>query len=372
MPCPGAGPAAQLKKVRLMNPGTDTPLLLAYEGVLPRLLGPVRSAVGAAVLGRVTLGADAVLGVMAVLRADGHVIEVGAGLHLGRHSTVHIAHGVYGSFIGAHVSVGANAVVHACTVGEDCVVQDDVAILDGASVGAGSALAAGSVVYPRTRLPPGHWCAGAPAVAVRPLASGELQALHDAVRTAPAGAAPAPLHTGTRQPGASPGAYVAATVTGSGPVQLAAGSSLWFGCELQTAGQGLALGEHSNVQDNSVLHAATQPIHIGAGCTIGHNVFMEGCSVGDRVLVGMSSRIAAGTVIESDVLVAAGSTTLPGQVLQGGWLWGGRPARRLLVLDEAKRSVIERSARVYGDYAREFAQRQAEASARSLLPRTLT
>ncbi len=133
------------------------PLILPYEGVYPQLRGPLAVAEpGSAILGRVTLGPGAVLQACATLRGDGDAIEAGAELFLGHHATVHIAHAVHGTFIGARVSVGRNAVVHACTVADDCVVQEDAAILDGASVGAGSVVAAGSVVFARVVLPAGH------------------------------------------------------------------------------------------------------------------------------------------------------------------------------------------------------------------------
>lgn len=140
------------------------PLLLPYGGVNPTLKGPLLGCgTGGAVLGRVTLGRRAVLGVHAVVRADGHVVEIGDEFHLGRRATIHIAHGRYGTFIGHHVTVGANAVVHACEVGDECVIEDDAVVLDGSTVGPGSIVAAGSVVFPRTALPPGNWCEGPPA-----------------------------------------------------------------------------------------------------------------------------------------------------------------------------------------------------------------
>ena len=124
-----------------MSASVPIPLILAYEGVQPVLQGPLRSAeAGSAILGRVTLGAGAVLRAFATLRADGHVIQIGSDFHIGHRSTVHIAQDVSGTSIGARVSVGRNAVVHACTVGDDCVVQDDVVILDGASLGQGLSL----------------------------------------------------------------------------------------------------------------------------------------------------------------------------------------------------------------------------------------
>lgn len=354
-----------------MSLHTRAPLILPYEGVHPVLQGPLaRAEPGSAVLGRVTLGPGAVLQAFATLRGDGHVIHAGAELFMGTHATVHIAHAVYGTSIGARVSVGRNAVVHACTVGDDCVVQEDAAILDGASVGAGSVVAAGSVVFSRAVLPPGHWCAGSPAVPVRPIGPDELRAAHAAIRAAPAeDAAPATSPAaGAPQPVvAHASAYVAATAHCSATVQLDEDASLWFGCVVQAHeaavnGPGLHLATGCNVQDNSVISTGPQGLQIGADCTVGHNVRLHDGRIGAQVLIGMGSVLAPGTVVQDRVLLAAGSSTTLGQVLESGWLWGGRTARAIARLDERKLDLLRRSAITYREYARGFAQSQAAAA----------
>jgi carbonic anhydrase/acetyltransferase-like protein (isoleucine patch superfamily) len=106
------------------------------------------------------------------------------------------------------------------------------------------------------------------------------------------------------------------------------------------------------VQDNSVLVAGPGGLAIGEGSTIGHNVELVDCTVGAHCLVGIGSRIAAGTVIADDTFVAGGAVTTPAQVLEGGWLWGGVPARKLTPLDDAKRRIVQGTATVYVEYAR--------------------
>ena len=350
---------------------TRAPLILPYEGVHPVLQGPLAHAEpGSAILGRVTLGPGAVLQAFATLRADGHVIHAGAELFMGAHATVHIAHAVYGTAIGARVSVGRNAVVHACTVGDDCVVQADAAILDGAHVGAGSVVAAGSVVFSRAVLPPGHWCAGSPAVPVRLIGLDELRAAHAAVRAAAAAPTDPIAAAAPQRVVADAGAYVAATARCSAPVHLAEDASLWFGCVVQAqdgaaSGPGVHLAAGCNVQDNSVISTGLEGLQIGAECTVGHNVRLHDGRIGARVLIGMGSVLAPGTVVQDQVLLAAGSTTTPGQVLESGWLWGGRTARAIARLDERKLDLLRRSAITYREYARGFAQSQAVAAAGS-------
>lgn len=333
-----------------------SPLVLPYGRVRPRLAAPPpHGAVGSAVLGRVTLGGGAILGPYSVMRADGHDIVAGSALHLGTRATVHIAHDLYPAVIGHRVTVGSNAVVHACTVGDDCVIGTDVAILDGAVVGAGTLLTPGSIVFPRTVLPPGHLCAGAPAAPVRAIGAAELAAAAARLRAAGEATPPPPAQPG----GAQVRGYVAPTARLTGEVRLAPSASVWFGCVLAGDAYPVEIAAGANVQDNTVIRARRAPVTIGADATIGHNVALEDCRIGASALIGMSSRLAGGTVVEHDVFLAAGSTTAVGQVLTAGWLWGGRPARQLAPLDARKRGAIALAALIYREYAEQFAAAQA-------------
>ena len=57
------------------------------------------------------------------------------------------------------------------------------------------------------------------------------------------------------------------------------------------------------------------------------------CTIGARSLIGIGSVVADGTIVEDDVFLAAGGETTPGQVLEGGLLWGKRPAVKMAPLD---------------------------------------
>ena len=347
-----------------MNLFPNSPLVLSYMGVSPIQMGHALSGdTGSAILGRVTIGGGAVLGPFAVLRGDGHVINVGNQFYIGAHSTVHIAHSLYGTSIGDNVTVGANAVVHGCVVGDACVIQDNVSVLDGAVIGNGCVIARNSIVFPRSVMQPGQWCEGSPAVAVRPVTTDELSALHNSTRVSTANSQPTTPHASCSKHAApDTGAYIAATVTGKGELRMGDQSSLWLGCVVDAPVYGVTIGARSNVQDNSLLRASKQAIIIGRDSTIGHNVLLNDCTIGARTLIGMGCTLAFGTVVMDDVLVAAGSSTTPGQTLESGWLWGGRPARPMSRLDDRKYQVIRASAAIYCEYAREFAMAQAAAS----------
>jgi len=340
--------------------------LLPYHGTSPQLAGPPRHAgAGHALAGRITLGRDSWIGAGAVIRADGHYMRGGDDLHIGRGATVHIAHDVYPALIGDRVTVGANAVVHACTVHDDCVVEEDCVILDGSEVEAGSVFAAGSVVFPRSKLAGGWLYTGRPAKPVRELAAGELQQKRAALR-ARNEAGPQEWSGADELAAIDPSAFIGSTALLRGRVIASESSSVWYGCRLEAHVGEIVIGARSNVQDNSVLvPGAGGAIRIGVDTTVGHNVTLAACTIGDRCLVGIGSHVAAGTVFEDDVFLAAGATTMPGQVLASGFLWGGQPARQMAPLDERKKTIVLETIVTYCDYAVEFKRSQTAAAAAS-------
>src|SRR5215475_6467811 len=150
------------------------PHILAYAGIAPSLAGPLfHAGAGAALLGRITLGRNAWMGALSVIRADGHFIRVGDEFRLGTRATLHINHEINPCIVGDRVAVGSNACVHACTVGSDVVIGDGVVILDGAVLEDNVVLDPGATVFPNKRVPGGFRYAGSPAKPVGRLEIGE-------------------------------------------------------------------------------------------------------------------------------------------------------------------------------------------------------
>jgi len=132
------------------------PHILSYAGIAPALASTLLHAgAGAALLGRVTLGRNAWIGALSVIRADGHFIRVGDEFRLGARATLHINHEIHPCVVADRVAVGANACVHACTVGSDVVIGEGVVILDGAVLEDNIVLDAGATVFPNRRVPGG-------------------------------------------------------------------------------------------------------------------------------------------------------------------------------------------------------------------------
>lgn len=70
--------------------------------------------------------------------------------------------------------------------------------------------------------------------------------------------------------------------------------------------------------------------------TIGHNAVVHGCTVADRVLIGMGAILMDGVVVESEVVIAAGALVTPGKVLRSHYLYAGSPAREVRPLKDSE------------------------------------
>ncbi|KQP28202.1 carbonic anhydrase [Methylobacterium sp. Leaf102] len=327
-------------------------LILPHDGVLPVFSArPVWCGRGSTVIGTATLGAQAWLGDDSVIRADGQVVTVGERFWLGHRSTVHIATNTYATVVGDRVTVGRNAVVHACTVGSDVVIEDDVIVLDGATVEDGVLIEAGATVFPRAHLAAGFAYAGSPAKPLRPISLPEIAERAERLREASGDLPPLPE---ADTPEIEASVFVARTARLRGRIALGAGSSVFFSCDLQAEGGAIVVGADTNIQDNTVIRARSEGVVIGRDTTIGHNVRLADCRIGARSLIGIGCVVAPGTVVADDVLLAAGATTEPGQLLEGSHLWGGRPARVLGPLDEDKRAMMTRVVEGYREHGRAY------------------
>jgi carbonic anhydrase/acetyltransferase-like protein (isoleucine patch superfamily) len=115
------------------------------------------------------------------------------------------------------------------------------------------------------------------------------------------------------------------------------------------------IGARTNIQDGSVLHvthkSATNPegypLIIGEDVTVGHKAMLHGCTIGNRVLVGMGSILLDAVVVEDDVMIGAGSLVPPGKRLESGYLYLGSPVKQIRPLNEKEIEGLLYSANNY-------------------------
>ena len=140
-----------------------------------------------------------------------------------------------------------------------------------------------------------------------------------------------------------------------GRVNIGKDSSVWPLTAIRGDVHDIKIGECTNIQDGSVLHCTSPDsigpngfaLTIGNDVTVGHRVVLHGCTIHDRVLVGMGAIIMDGSVIESDVIVGAGSVISPGKTLESGGLYVGSPAKRVRDLKQEELDFLVYSAAHY-------------------------
>lgn len=159
-----------------------------------------------------------------------------------------------------------------------------------------------------------------------------------------------------RLPVVDPTAYVDASAQVIGDVRIGADSSIWMNVVVRGDVNSIRIGQRSNVQDGTIVHVMhdTHPTSIGDDVTVGHGAIVHGCTIGDRVLVGMGATLLNGATVGEDTIVAARSLVTEGTALPPRSLVMGSPARvKRALTDEEVASILEYSAN-YVRYKKEY------------------
>jgi carbonic anhydrase/acetyltransferase-like protein (isoleucine patch superfamily) len=142
--------------------------------------------------------------------------------------------------------------------------------------------------------------------------------------------------------------YIAPDAVVIGKVRLLKGASVWFGAVLRGDNDWITIGENSNVQDHSVIHADPgQPVTIGAGVTIGHRVILHSAIVGNDTLIGMGAILLNGARIGANSLVGAGALVTEGKQFEDGKMILGAPAKAMRDLTHEQVDRLKLSAKIY-------------------------
>ncbi len=152
--------------------------------------------------------------------------------------------------------------------------------------------------------------------------------------------------------------FVAPSADIIGDVTIGSDSSVWFNSTIRGDVNWIEIGNRTNIQDNASIHVMNQtgPAKIGDDVTIGHNAMVHGCTIHDRVLIGIHATILDEAVVESDTIVAAGTLVPPGKTLESGYLYMGSPAKKARKLTDDEIQSIRESAANYVKYQRTYRQ----------------
>ena len=165
---------------------------------------------------------------------------------------------------------------------------------------------------------------------------------------------------GEKHPQLAASTWVADSAQVIGDVRLEADVSIWFNTVLRGDNDPITIGSGSNIQDGSVLHTDDGvPLTIGRNVTVGHQVMLHGCTIGDESLIGIGAVVLNGAVIGRHCLVGAGALVTEGKTFPDGSLIIGSPARVARHLTPEQIEALRRSAQHYIENARRYREQLA-------------
>lgn len=153
-----------------------------------------------------------------------------------------------------------------------------------------------------------------------------------------------------------------------GDVRMGDDVSIWPLVAIRGDVNYVSIGARTNIQDGSVLHVTHKssykpegnPLIVGEEVTVGHKVMLHGCTIGNRVLVGMGSILLDGVVIEDDVMIGAGSLVPQNKRLESGFLYLGSPVKQIRPLTEAEKEGLKYSANNYVKWKNDYLDQESQ------------
>ena len=146
--------------------------------------------------------------------------------------------------------------------------------------------------------------------------------------------------------------YIAPNAAVIGDVVVGDHSSIWFGATVRGDYGPIRIGERCSVQDSSTVHVfhddtGPVPTEIGDDVTVGHGAVIEGCVVGNGVLIGANAVLLPGVTIGQGSVVAASALVRSGEQVPPETMVAGVPARQVGPVSEASSSLARFSAAEY-------------------------
>lgn len=156
--------------------------------------------------------------------------------------------------------------------------------------------------------------------------------------------------------------YVDPAAVVIGDVTLGDDCSVWPCAVIRGDMHRIRIGARTSVQDNAVLHITHAsdfnpggwPLTIGDDVTIGHGACLHGCTLGNRILVGIGATVLDGAIVEDDVVIGAGTLVPPGKRLESGFLYMGSPCKQARPLKDSERRFFLYSAQNYVKLKNEY------------------
>ena len=347
--------------------------LISYKDLYPKIGKEVLRTSSSTVIGNTVIGSKSILKERAVLRGDGAEIIVGKEVIFLDRSTVHVASDFMGSYIGDGSIIGRFSLVHACKIGKSVILGDQAIVMDGSEIGDNCVIAANSLIPPGKSFPNNSLISGAPAKVIGTIDNkifskykSEIlnnEFLSDSiVRSDLVG--DDPLAELGLEPWVnykmglekiSSKAFIAPDAIIRGDITVKDKASLWFATIVASLPRGnIFIGEGSNIQDNTIIDVGEKSLFIGEKVTVGHNVRLGACTIGDNCLIGMGCTIEDDAIIEEDAFVGARAIVKAGTVVKANTIFAGRPANYFRDVKNEEANFFKMGQKVYEMFAEDY------------------
>lgn len=149
--------------------------------------------------------------------------------------------------------------------------------------------------------------------------------------------------------------FVAENASVIGDVEINEGVNIWFGAVLRGDIEKIIIGKNSNVQDNATIHTDFgYPCKVGEYVTVGHNVILHGCEIGDNTTVGMGSTVLNGAKIGKNCMIGANSLVTHKVPKEDGVLILGSPAKIIRKLTDSEIEGLIKNSQHYVENGQKF------------------
>ncbi|MCH2679369.1 MAG: hypothetical protein MKZ86_08145 [Alphaproteobacteria bacterium] len=347
--------------------------LISYKGFFPKIEKDVVRSSTSTAIGNTVLGSKCILKDRVVLRGDGAEIIVGKEVTFLDRSTVHVASDLMGSYIGDGSIIGRFSLVHACKIGKSVILGDQAIVMDGSQIGDNCIITANSLIPPGKTFPNNSLISGAPARVIGTTENKSFSKYRSEILTnefvsdsivrcdlegddplAELGLEPW-LNYKIGLEKISSKAFIAPDAIIRGDITVKDKASLWFSTIISSLpGGNIFIGEGSNIQDNTIIDAGEKSLVIGEKVTVGHNVRLGACTIGDNCLIGMGCTIEDDAVIEEDAFVGARAIVKAGTVVKANTIFAGRPANYFRDVKNEEANFFKMGQKVYEGFAEDY------------------
>jgi carbonic anhydrase/acetyltransferase-like protein (isoleucine patch superfamily) len=149
--------------------------------------------------------------------------------------------------------------------------------------------------------------------------------------------------------------YVAPGAQLIGSVVLGRAATVWFNCVLRADSDRIVVGDGTNIQDGTVIHADPgSPVILGNNVTIGHRALLHSCSIGEGSLIANGAMVLDRARIGRHCLIAAAALVPPDKEIPDGSVVMGAPGRVVRQVTERDLEMMRHACEHYVLRGREY------------------